>query len=84
MTTTRALKISIEPPMLGNGDNKMRVLWRVRINIDGIERTGLFRAGEDFANAATVLQEIIETSPAMKMHGSAQVMGIDRIARLWN
>lgn len=86
MTTKRKQKdqtfrLAIEPPT--SGEDKMRTLWRVKLKVGTEDREALFRASEDFEEAAGMATKLVLSSPGSQMVG-ATIVGINRIARLWN
>jgi hypothetical protein len=76
----KAIKSNLEPLP---GERGMRTLWRARLRIQDQKDEFLFRAGDEFESAAQVATELLESSPSCKMV-SAQIIAVERIARLWN
>jgi hypothetical protein len=62
---------------------KSRTLWRANLRIQNEKQDFLFRASEDFAEASTLAQKLLDSSPSCQMVG-AVIVGIERMARLWN
>ncbi len=60
-----------------------RVLWKARLSIQHRKDEFLFRAGEEFAEASTIAMDLLLNSPSCKITG-AVIVGIERVARLWN
>ena len=79
-TRLRAVTSKLEP---ADNIDKSRTLWRAKLRIQNEKDEFLFRCGEEFTDAATKAQELLETSPSCKMVG-AEIIAIERVARLWN
>ena len=63
---------------------KGRVLWRAKLFIPGGGKDEfLFRGEEEFTLAAASAQQILESRASCKMV-SAQIVAVERVARLWN
>jgi hypothetical protein len=60
-----------------------RVLWKARLRIQERKDEFLFRAGEEFSGASIIAADLLDSSPSCQMVG-AVIVGIERVARLWN
>ena len=60
-----------------------RVLWKARLSIQQRKDEFLFRASEEFGEASTIATDLLDSSPSCQMVG-AVIVGIERVARLWN
>ena len=60
-----------------------RVLWKARLRIQERKDEFLFRASEEFREASTIATDLLDSSPSCQMVG-AVIVGIERVARLWN
>lgn len=69
-----------EPPAQSNAD---RVLWKAQLSIQQRKDEFLFRASEEFSEASTIATDLLGSSPSCQMVG-AVIVGIERVARLWN
>jgi hypothetical protein len=70
----------VAPPAPSNAD---RVLWKARLSIQQRKDEFLFRASEEFSEASTIATDLLDSSPSCQMVG-AVIVGIERVARLWN
>lgn len=70
----------VAPPAPSNAD---RVLWKARLSIQQRKEEFLFRASEEFSEASTIATDLLDSSPSCQMVG-AVIVGIERVARLWN
>ncbi len=61
----------------------LRVLWKARLSIQQRKDEFLFRASEEFSEASTIATDLLGSSPSCQMVG-AVIVGIERVARLWN
>lgn len=68
------------PPAQSNAD---RVLWKAWLSIQQRKDEFLFRASEEFSEASTIATDLLDSSPSCQMVG-AVIVGIERVARLWN
>jgi hypothetical protein len=64
-------------------DPILRTLWRGNLQSGSKADHFLFRSTEDFGEASRQAEELIETSAAASIAGS-RLIGIERVARLWN
>ena len=62
---------------------KLRTLWKANLRIQTDKGDFLFRSSEEFADAAVTAQRLLESSPSCRMVG-AVIVGVERVARLWN
>lgn len=60
-----------------------RVLWKARLSIQQRKDEFLFRASEEFGEASTIATDLLDSPPSCQMVG-AVIVGIERVARLWN
>ncbi len=70
----------VAPPAPSNAG---RVLWKARLSIQQRKDEFLFRASEEFSEASTIATDLLDSSPSCQMVG-AVIVGIERVARLWN
>ena len=62
---------------------KLRYLWRADLQVGPRKDYFLFRSNEDFATAAKLAEELLDSSPACDMAG-AVIVALERSDRLWN
>lgn len=86
MTATSQARVEQVKNRLGPGEGPAGpgTLWRARLRLPPSGKDEfLFRSSEEFSDAATTAQELLETSPSCKMVG-AEIIEVARVARLWN
>ena len=86
MSTMSAARMREVTARLGPAETaeKSRTLWRARLRIGGTGKDEfLFRSSEEFTEAAGKAEELLESSPSCKVSG-AQIVAVERVARLWN
>ncbi len=83
--TRTGIRMQAIADKIGPGETKVRVrtLWRAKLRIQNRKDEFLFRSTEDFADAAKIAQTLLDSSPSCKMSG-AEIVSIERVARLWN
>ena len=81
-----AVRIGVIASRLGPRETSQetRTLWRARLRIPpGGKDEFLFRANNDFSDASAVAQDLLDSSQSCKMCG-AEIIAVERVARLWN
>jgi hypothetical protein len=74
--------LRLSAPETGRKDQN-RTLWKANLRIQNEKQDFLFRSTEDFAEASALAQKLCESSPSCAMVG-AVIVGIERMAKLWN
>ncbi len=83
--TKSGVRIQAIADKIGPGESKERIrtLWRAKLRIQNRKDEFLFRSTEDFSDAAKTAQTLLDGSPSCKISG-AEIVSIERVARLWN
>ena len=82
MSTIRMKKIAERMQPAPNDQHNL-TLWRAKLRIQTASDDFLFRSSDEFSDAAEVAQTLLESSPSCKMVG-AEIVAVERVARLWN
>jgi hypothetical protein len=77
---TRVTGITLGP---SGTKEKLSVLWKAKLKIQNETGDFLFRSTEEMLDAAAAAERILQSSPSCKMVG-AVIVGVERVAKLWN